>query len=112
VIDACNAAQEAAACGVEAEVIDPRTLRPLDEEIILNSVAKTGRLIIADCGWKTGGITAEIGAMVAEKGFTCLKAPIKRIACPDLPTPAACNLEEAYYIGREDIKKAILELAR
>ncbi|PKN53235.1 MAG: alpha-ketoacid dehydrogenase subunit beta [Deltaproteobacteria bacterium HGW-Deltaproteobacteria-13] len=112
VIDACHAAQEAAAYGVEAEVIDPRTLRPLDEEIILNSVAKTGRLIIADCGWKTGGITAEIGAMVAEKGFTYLKAPIKRIACPDLPTPAACNLDEACSIGRDNIKKALLELTR
>jgi acetoin:2,6-dichlorophenolindophenol oxidoreductase subunit beta len=50
--------------------------------------------------------------MVAEKGFPHLKAPIKRIACPDLPTPAACSLEEAYYIGKNDIKKAILELTR
>jgi pyruvate dehydrogenase E1 component beta subunit len=112
VIDAYNAAQEASADGIDAEVIDPRTLRPLDEDIILNSVAKTGRLIIVDCGWKTGGVTAEIGAMVAEKGFSHLKAPIKRIACPDLPTPAAHNLEEAYYIGKKDIKKAIMEITR
>lgn len=112
VIEAFNAAQEAAAYGIEAEVIDLRTLRPLDEKIILDSVGKTGRLIIADCGWKTGGITAEIGAMVAEKGFYYLKAPIKRIACPDLPTPAAYNLEKAYYIGKNDIKKAITEFTR
>lgn len=112
VVDAFNAAEDTAAEGIEAEVIDPRTLRPLDEEIILNSVAKTGRLIVADCDWKTGGVTAEIAAMVAEKGFSCLKAPVKRIACPDLPTPAACSLEEAYYIGKEDIKKAILEITR
>lgn len=111
-VEAFQAAQETSTQGIEAEVIDPRTLRPLDEEIILNSVAKTGHLIIADCGWKTGGITAEIGAMVAEKGFAYLKAPIKRIVCPDLPTPAARNLEKAYYIGKEDIKKAILEIAR
>ncbi|MBN1363893.1 MAG: alpha-ketoacid dehydrogenase subunit beta [Syntrophaceae bacterium] len=110
VIEAFNAAQETAADKIEAEVIDLRTLRPLDEKIILDSVAKTGRLIIADCGWKTGGVTAEIGAMVAEKGFSSLRAPIKRIACPDLPTPAAPSLEKAYYIGKNDIKKAILEI--
>jgi pyruvate dehydrogenase E1 component beta subunit len=112
VIEAFNAAEELAARGIEAEVIDPRTLRPLDEEIILNSVAKTGRLIVVDCDWKTGGVTAEIAAMVAEKGFACLKAPIKRIACPDLPTPAAHSLEEAYYIGKKDIEKAIFEITR
>jgi pyruvate/2-oxoglutarate/acetoin dehydrogenase E1 component len=112
VIEAFWAAQEAAACGIETEVIDPRTLRPLDEETILNSVARTGRLIIADCDWKTGGVTAEIAAMVAEKGFSFLKAPVRRLACPDLPTPAACSLEKAYYIGQEDIKKAILEITR
>ena len=108
--EAVKAGEQLAEQGIEAEVIDLRTLRPLDEDIILNSVAKTGRLVIADCGWKTGGITAEIGAMVAEKGFSHLKAPIRRVACPDLPTPAACTLEEAYYIGKKDIKKAVLEL--
>ena len=111
-MDAWSAAQELASQGIEVEIIDPRTVKPLDENMILNSVAKTGRLIIADCGWKTGGITAEIGAMVAEKGFSSLKAPIKRIACPDLPAPAARTLEEAFYIGREDIKKAVLEMMR
>lgn len=110
VMDSFFAAEEAKQLGIEAEVIDLRSLCPLDEDIILNSVTKTGRLIIADCGWKTAGITAEIGAMVAEKGFSHLKAPIRRIACPDLPTPAACTLEETYYIGKKDIKKAILEL--
>lgn len=112
VADSFIAAQEVSSDGVEAEVIDPRTLRPLDEDIILNSVAKTGRLMIADCGWKTGGVTAEIAAMIAEKGFSFLKAPVKRLACPDLPTPAAPSLEKAYYIGKEDIKKAILDIMR
>lgn len=112
VAEAFQAAGEASAYGIEAEIIDPRTLRPLDEKIILDSVAKTGRLIIADCDWKTGGITAEIGAMVAEKGFAYLKAPIRRIAHPDLPTPSARSLEDAYYIGKNQIKKAILELTR
>jgi pyruvate dehydrogenase E1 component beta subunit len=109
-MDSLFAAEELKKLGIEVEVVDLCSLRPLDENIILNSVAKTGRLIIADCGWKTAGITAEIGAMVAEKGFFHLKAPIRRIACPDLPTPASCNLEEAYYIGKEDIKKAVWEL--
>ena len=112
VMDAFNAAQELAEEGIDAEVIDPRTLRPLDEEIILKSVAKTGHLVIADTGWKTGGVTAEIGAMVAEKGFSFLRAPIKRVACPDLPTPAAYALEEAFYVGQEDIRRAVQEVVR
>ncbi|MEW6387406.1 MAG: alpha-ketoacid dehydrogenase subunit beta [Thermodesulfobacteriota bacterium] len=112
VLEAFHAAQELAAEGLEVEIIDPRTLRPLDEEIILNSVAKTGRLVIADTGWKTGGVTGEIAAMVAEKGFSYLKAPIKRVAAPDVPTPAGYTLEEAFYFGKEEIKQAILELVK
>jgi len=112
VLEAFNAAQELAAEGLEVEVVDPRTLRPLDEDLILNSVAKTGRLVIADTGWKTGGVTAEIGAMVAEKGFDLLKAPITRLACPDLPTPAGYTLEEAFYFGKEEIKQAVRQLLR
>jgi len=112
VIEAFHAAQELAAEGIDVEIIDPRTLRPLDENIILNSVAKTGRLVITDTGWKTGGITAEIGAMVAEKGFHFLKAPINRIAAPDLPTPAGYTLEETFYFGKDRIKEAILETIR
>lgn len=110
VMEALFAAEELEKLGIALEVIDLCTLRPLDENIILNSVARTGRLIIADCGWKTAGITAEIGAMVAEKGFLHLKAPVKRIACPDLPTPACGALEEAYYVGKQDIKKAVREI--
>jgi len=109
---AYEAAEEAASSGIDAEVIDLRTLRPLDEDIILNSVSKTGRLLIVDCGWKTGGVTAEIAAMVAERGFLHLKAPIKRMASPDLPVPASPVLEEAYYIGTKDIIKAIEEVMR
>lgn len=111
-MDAFHAAQELAQeSGIEAEVIDPRTLKPLDEEMILESVRKTGRLVVADTGWKTGGVTAEITAMVAEKGFRYLKAPVKRVAAPDLPTPSGYTLEQAYYIGKPDIKKAIAEVA-
>jgi len=88
----------------------PEPLRPLDEELILESVSKTGRLVIADTGWKTGGVTAEIAGMVAEKGFSYLKAPICRIACPDLPTPAGYTLEGAFYIDKPEIRKAITDI--
>ncbi len=111
VLEAYEAAQELSAEGIDAEIIDPRTLRPLDEKLILDSVARTGRLVVADTGWKTGGVTAEISALVAEKGFASLKAPIRRVAAPDLPTPAGFTLEEAYYLSKEDIKQAIREIA-
>lgn len=112
VTEAFHAAEELAKEGIDCELVDPRTLRPLDEQIILNSVGKTGHLVVADTGWKTGGVTAEIGALVAEKGFSSLRAPIRRVASPDLPTPAGYTLEDAYYIGKEDIKRAIREVVR
>ena len=112
VMEAYFAAQELMEEGIDVEVIDPRTLRPIDEALILKSVSKTGRLVIVDMGWKTGGVTAEIAALVAEKGFNFLKAPIGRVACPDLPTPAGYTLEEAFYIGKSDIKQRILETLR
>lgn len=110
VTEAFCAAEELAAEGIDIEVVDPRTLRPLDEDIILDSAAKTGRVVVTDCGWRTGGVTAEIAAMVAEKGFSSLKAPIMRVTAPDLPTPAARVLEDAYYVGKEKIKSAVRSL--
>jgi pyruvate/2-oxoglutarate/acetoin dehydrogenase E1 component len=112
VAEAYAAAGELAAEGIEAEIVDPRTLRPLDEELILESVARTGRLVVTDTGWKTGGVTAEISAMVVEKGFGSLKAPIVRVANPDLPTPSGYTLERAYYIGKDDIKAGIIKAVR
>ena len=110
VIEALAAAQELQGQGIDVEVIDPRTLKPLDEEIILNSVKKTGRLVIADTGWKTGGVGAEIAALVAEKGFEHLKSPIKRVASPDIPTPASYVLEAKFYPGKADIVSSCREL--
>jgi len=109
VADAFLSAEELSGQGVDVEVIDPRSLRPLDEKLVLGSVKKTGRLVIADTGWKTGGVTAEIAALVAEKAFASLKAPIERVTCPDLPTPAGYTLENAYYVGQTEIKEAILK---
>lgn len=112
VSEAFSAAEALAERGIDAEVIDLRTLRPLDEEIILSSVAKTGRVIVADTGWKTAGITAEIAALISEKGFRFLKEPIIRIACPDVPTPAGYTLEEVFYPGKSDIEEAVFKLLK
>lgn len=112
VADAFYAAQELAGQGIDIELIDPRTLRPLDETIILESVSKTGRLVIADTGWKTGGVTAEIAAVVVEKAFSHLKAPVARVASPDVPTPAGHTLEEAFYVGKKNIKEAVLNVMK
>jgi pyruvate dehydrogenase E1 component beta subunit len=112
VIEALRAAEKLEAEGYNVEVIDPRTLKPLDEEIILDSVKKTGRLLIVDTDWVTGGAGAEIAAVVAEKGFNYLKAPIKRIGWPDIPIPASYVLEEAFYPGIEEIINAVKEIAK
>jgi pyruvate dehydrogenase E1 component beta subunit len=112
VIEALRAAEKLEKEGYNVEVIDPRTLKPLDEEIILDSVKKTGRLLIVDTDWVTGGAGAEIAAVVAEKGFNYLKAPIKRIGWPDIPIPASYVLEEAFYPGIEEIINAVKEIAK
>ena len=110
VFEALRVAAELQEKGYDLEVIDLRTLKPLDEQIILNSVKKTGRLIIVDTDWVTGGVTAEIAAIVAEKGFEYLKAPIKRVGWPDVPVPASYVLEEAFYPGAEQIINAVKEI--
>jgi len=96
--------------GIEAEVLDLRTAKPLDEETLLESVQRTGRLVVADVGWVTGGFAAEIAARVTEKGFRHLKAPVKRVALPDVPAPASRALEQVYYRTAQDIVKAAKEL--
>jgi pyruvate/2-oxoglutarate/acetoin dehydrogenase E1 component len=110
--EALRAAEILAAEGTDAEIIDLRTVKPLDREMILGSVRKTGRIVIGDVGWKSFGISAEIAALVAEHAFDALKAPIRRIALPDCPAPASRNLEEAYYPTAEDIVKAIRKITR
>src|SRR5204863_9505063 len=71
--------------GIDAEVIDLRTIKPLDEAIVLESLRHTGRIVIVDTAWATGGVCAEIGCLVAEKGFASLRAPVVRIGLPDIP---------------------------
>ena len=106
------ASEELAGEGIDVEVIDPRSLKPLDEDLIFSSVAKTGRFMAVDTGWKTGGVAAELCALVAEKAFASLKGPVARKTCPDLPTPAAYTLEDAYYISKDDIKQAVIDAVR
>lgn len=104
---ALEAAKELDENGIDVEVVDPRTIKPLDKDIILESVSRTGRLAIADVGWKTFGIAAEISAMVNEEAFGKLKAPVCRISLPDLPAPASSPLENAYYPTVESISSVI-----
>lgn len=92
---ALEAADELAGEGIEAEVIDLRTLVPLDERAILDSVAKTGRLVVADEGRRRCGVASEIAATVAEQGFDALKAPVARVARMDYPVSSSAP-QEAY----------------
>ncbi len=98
--------------GISAEVIDLRTLKPIDHTIIFNSVKKTGRLVIVDGAWKMCGVSAEISALVVENLFDYLKAPIIRIALPDTPAPASSSLEEEYYINEMYIINAIKNMEK
>lgn len=107
---ALRAAEDLVKDGIDVEVVDPRTLVPLDEAIIFDSVKKTGRLLVADEGHKRCGIGAEIAATVSEKAFDYLDAPILRVASPDVPVPFSHPLEEAYIPDEEDIKRACHEL--
>lgn len=104
---ALNAAEEVAKEGIKVEVVDPRTLVPLDKETILNSVKKTGRLLVADEGHKTCGAAAEITALVAEEALYYLKAPVKRVCSPDTPVPFSPPLEQAFIADEKNLLPAI-----
>ena len=104
------AAEALAKEGISAEVLDPRTLVPLDKEAILKSVEKTGKLVIVHEAVKTGGFGGEIAAMVADEGFDLLNAPIKRVAAPDTPVPFSPVLERAYLPDEGKFVQAVKEL--
>ena len=107
---ALQAAEMLAEHGIEAEVIDPRTLVPLDKELILASVRKTGRLVVVEEDNKTGGWAAEIAALVADEAFIWLDAPIKRVSAPDVPPPFAPVLEREYVPSTEKVVAAVQSL--
>ncbi len=110
--EALKAASLLTAEGIETEIIDLRTVKPLDKELILSSVNKTGRLVIADGGWRTCGLAAEVAALAGEHAFASLKAPIMRVTLPDCPAPASRILEQAYYRTGEDIAGAVKRIMK
>ncbi|MDP2168190.1 MAG: transketolase C-terminal domain-containing protein [Thermodesulfovibrionales bacterium] len=93
--------------GISVEVVNLRTVKPLDAETILGSVAKTGRLVVMDSSWYEFGVSAEIAAVVAEKGFDSLKAKVRRLGLPSVPTPTSPALAGHYYPSEADICLAI-----
>ncbi|MFN0301894.1 MAG: alpha-ketoacid dehydrogenase subunit beta [Burkholderiales bacterium] len=108
---ALAAATRLEAEGISVEVIDPRTLRPLDEETILASVKKTGRLIVVHEAVRHGGFGAEVAAIVMEKAFDWLDAPVVRISAPDVPMPFNPDLELAVIPSQQMIEDAIRKIA-
>jgi len=98
--------------GISAEVIDPRSIRPLDEEIILSSIAKTRHLVVADTSWATYGFAAEVAALAAEKGFSDLQAPVRRVTLPDSPAPVTKPLEDIFHPTPMSIAQAALDVLR
>ena len=110
VYEALRAADELGKKGISAEVVDLRSVFPLDEELIIASVRKTGRLIVADTGWRSCGVSAEVAAVAAEKAHAGLKAPVRRICLPPAPTPASPALEQAYYPTFQQIAAAAGEI--
>ena len=105
--EAVAAATALAEEGISVEVIDPRTLVPLDVDMIIRSVQRTGRLVIADPAHRTCGAAAEISAIVAEEAFESLRAPIVRVATPDTQIPFSPALEKQLYPSRDGIAAAV-----
>ena len=109
---ASQAARELADEGIDVEIIDLRTVKPIDEAIVLESIRKTGRFVAVDTGWMTAGVCAELCCLAAEKGFAWLKAPVRRIGLPDVPTPAGYALEQFYYPNAARVAATVRELVR
>jgi pyruvate dehydrogenase E1 component beta subunit len=106
-LEAANALEKE---GVSVEVVDPRTLTPLDKQTIINSVKKTGRIVIVSEDCKTAGVSAEIAAIIAEEAIDYLDAPIKRVAEPDTPIPFSPSLERYVIPDEKAIIKAVREI--
>jgi pyruvate/2-oxoglutarate/acetoin dehydrogenase E1 component len=96
--------------GISAEVVDVRSIRPLDEETILQSIKKTGRLVVADTSWEMCGLSSEVAALAVEKGFHYLKAPVRRITTADCPAPVSHPLEKSFYPTANTITKVALAM--
>lgn len=107
VLEALRAADVLAKHGVDAEVVDLRSIRPLDEEGVLASVRKTGRLVAIDADWKLMGVASEVLALATEEAFDDLKCAPKRITLPDIPAPTSWHLSNHYYPRTVHIVNAV-----
>ena len=108
--NALEAADELAKQGISAEVIDLRTIRPLDTQAVIDTVKKTNRAVVIEQGWATCGVTAELSALIMEEVFDWLDAPVMRIAGADVPMPYAANLEQLANVQTDDIVRAALSV--
>ncbi len=102
-----TAAEELAAAGIEAEIVDLRSLRPLDDATILESVRRTRRVVIVDEGWRTGSLAAEVAMRIVEQGFYDLDAPVARVCSEEVPIPYPKHLEDAALPGPARIVSAV-----
>jgi pyruvate dehydrogenase E1 component beta subunit len=102
-----DAAEILAKDGIQAEVIDLRTLRPLDNETFLASIAKTHRAVVVDEGWRTGSLAAEVSARIMEQAFYDLDAPVERICSAEVPMPYARHMEQAALPQTETIVNTV-----
>jgi pyruvate dehydrogenase E1 component beta subunit len=112
VVESMKAADHLEKEGIDVEVVDLRSIKPLDEGLLYESVKKTGKLVVADGGWKTCGIASEISALVSQNIFEYLKAPIIRVTLPDTPAPASSILEENYYPTFKNIINSVKSIVK
>jgi pyruvate dehydrogenase E1 component beta subunit len=110
--EALEVANELETAGLSVEVIDPRTLFPLDKNLILESVKKTGRFVVVDDGYRFCSFASEVSAIVAEEAFHDLKEPVRRITRPQIPIPYSKGLEDELLPSKDEIKNAILQLQK
>lgn len=108
--EAVRAATRLAGQGYEVMVVDMRTLKPYDEDAVIAAVAATNRVLVLHEGWRTCGFGAELSALVAERAFHLLDAPVMRVTAPDVPVPYAPELESAFRPNSDKIEKALVEL--
>jgi acetoin:2,6-dichlorophenolindophenol oxidoreductase subunit beta len=110
VIEALRAAETLAPLGIEVEVVDCRSIRPFDRDTLLASLARTGRVIVADTSWVSFGVASEVASVCAEDGFRDLRAPVRRIGLADCPAPVSLSLERAFYPDSRTIARECLAL--
>jgi acetoin:2,6-dichlorophenolindophenol oxidoreductase subunit beta len=107
---ALKSAEQLAREGIDVEIVDLRTLAPMDKETLLASVRKTGRLVVLHEATRTGGFAGEVAAVVMEEAFASLKAPLRRVTGPDIPVPASPPLERFYIPNEEQLIAAVKEI--